>query len=244
MRRKAKTSKDGLTPWPPTAQAIELMKRKHGRIYILGSAGRDKRGAYYLECLCDCGSITIVNMSKIVSGRTQSCGCLHDEKLLKSVTKHGNANWIGRKGGSHIIYSKWQSIKARCFYKTTPSYERYGGRGITICDGYRYNFEFFKNDLGEQPSPDHTLDRIDPNKNYSCGKCNHCISNGWLMNIRWADQETQANNKCRTIYITVYGTKMSVAQAARRLNVKRSTLASRLKNGWSEQKAIETPFRQ
>jgi hypothetical protein len=236
-----KISKSDLTPWPPTPMAIEMMKVKHGRLAILGSAGRDKRGAYFLECLCDCGVVAIIGMAKIKSGHSGSCGCLHLEKQTKAVTKHGDSNWAGRKAESHIIYSKWQSVKARCLYKTTPSYPRYGGRGITICDGYRYNYEFFKADLGEQPSKEHSVDRVNPNLSYSCGKCDHCNENGWPMNIRWANQETQANNKCNSIVLFYNGERITASQAQRKYGIHRTVIRKRISDGWSAEDILTTP---
>jgi hypothetical protein len=68
-------------------------------------------------------------------------------------------------------------MQDRCDRKRHPAYERYGGRGITICDRWR-SFENFLADLGERPEGK-TLDRIDPDGNYEPSNC------------RWATWEEQ-----------------------------------------------------
>ena len=47
---------------------------------------------------------------------------------------------------------------------------RYGGRGITVCDQWN-DFETFVSDMGEKPSPNHSLERLDNNLGYSPDNC-------------------------------------------------------------------------
>lgn len=78
----------------------------------------------------------------------------------------------------------WTNMKDRCYNKNYQNYERYGGRGITVWDGWRNNFEAFHLYVGDKPSVQHSLDRIDNNKGYEPG------------NVRWATPHQQSANIC------------------------------------------------
>jgi len=80
----------------------------------------------------------------------------------------------------------WAAMRKRCLNPACHNYEYYGGRGITICKRWD-RFENFLEDMGERPSPNHSLDRIDVDGNYEPTNC------------RWADKLTQMNNTRRTL---------------------------------------------
>jgi hypothetical protein len=107
-------------------------------------------------------------------------------KLPSSLLKHGMT-------GSPEFVS-WSCMITRTTNPKAKSWSNYGGRGISICGRWRESFEAFYQDLGPGPK-DTSIDRIDVNGNYSCGKCEECLSNGWLPNCRWADPVTQGRNK-------------------------------------------------
>lgn len=80
-------------------------------------------------------------------------------------------------------YKCWQQIKARCLNPNHKAYPDYGGRGITICDAWKDDFELFWGQVGPRPTPKHSLDRIDNNKGYEPG------------NVRWATKTEQNRNR-------------------------------------------------
>jgi hypothetical protein len=79
----------------------------------------------------------------------------------------------------------WRSMIWRCQNEHAINFDRYGGRGIRVCDEWQ-EFAVFLADMGERPSPDHTLDRIDSDGNYEPSNC------------RWATVEVQQANRRKT----------------------------------------------
>lgn len=59
----------------------------------------------------------------------------------------------------------------RCTVKKAKEYDVYGGRGITVCDRWIDSFETFAYDMGELPSPQHQLDRINNDGDYEPTNC-------------------------------------------------------------------------
>jgi hypothetical protein len=94
-----------------------------------------------------------------------------------------NRFW-SRKWGEfpRLEYSAWRSMVARCCDKRNPSYPRYGGRGIRVCERWRRDFMSFLSDMGPRPSPVHSIDRLDNDGDYA------------LENCRWATPWQQAHN--------------------------------------------------
>lgn len=98
--------------------------------------------------------------------------------------KHGHA----AKGAETSEYGIWLAMKRRCYLKTNKKYQRYGGRGITVCSRWlgADGFANFLADMGRRPSG-LTLDREDNDGNYTPDNC------------RWATQKVQQNNRSNNI---------------------------------------------
>jgi hypothetical protein len=68
-------------------------------------------------------------------------------------------------------YRIWKAIKTRCLNPNADHYERYGGRGIKICERWSLDFASFLTDMGRRPSSKYEIDRIDNDGNYEPGNC-------------------------------------------------------------------------
>lgn len=86
------------------------------------------------NCLCDCGNTVVVDSNSLKSGNTTACGCRKSEGWGNSLT-HGKSNTR--------IYRIWQAMKSRCYYEKNKYYKNYGGRGITVCDEWKHDFQAF-----------------------------------------------------------------------------------------------------
>lgn len=166
---------------------IELAGSKIGRLTVLWEvesarypSGKPKRR---YECECECGRRSVVLLSHLRSGHTQSCGCLATERRTEAQLKHGHA-----RGGLSPTYISWKNMLQRCYSVRHPHYKNYGGRGITICNRWRESFETFLADMGERPKG-LTLERVNNDGNYEPGNC------------IWATYTKQSNNRRSLIRI-------------------------------------------
>lgn len=78
-------------------------------------------------------------------------------------------------------YGVWKSMRGRCMNSNNPAYDRYGGRGISVCERWN-DFLIFLADMGQRPKG-LSLDRIDNSKGYDPSNC------------RWATAIEQRHNR-------------------------------------------------
>lgn len=141
---------------------ISLVGMEFGRLCVTRESPDRKNGKVYWECVCKCGNDALIAGSSLRTGLSKSCGCgVKDSNISRSI--HGMT-----KSPEH---KAWRQILARCDNKSNPGYKDYGGRGISVCERWRYSFLNFFEDMGRRPSSGHSIDRKDTNGNYEPDNC-------------------------------------------------------------------------
>lgn len=141
---------------------LDLVGKKFGQLTVLEFYDVN-HGMSRWRCRCDCGNETIVYGNHMLSGNTQSCGCVGREKRRKACTKHGQ---------SHArIYQVWADMKDRCYNPNNCAYEYYGGKGIRVCDDWLIPNNFFEWAFANGYDDSLTIDRLDANGWYEPNNC-------------------------------------------------------------------------
>ena len=202
-------------------QPPNLIGRKFGRLTIINNLGivsfTKSHPRTHYECLCECGNRKTVSRNQLLRGKTMSCGCLFEETLAKRNTTHG--------GTKTRLFRIWGGMIARCEIKTASGYRNYGAKGITVQESWRMSFLQFKNDVGEPPSPSHTLDRIDTSKGYNKENC------------RWATRKRQSYNSSVVRLLTYEGYTASLADWGRASGLG-AAFGWRVRRGWETARAL------
>lgn len=191
---------------------VDLTGHKFGPLRVVGRTktyGSPKDKAAKWLCVCDCGGQTIrssVQLTRKVKPPTACCRTCP----MHGKNKHGAINTKE--------YRAWNDMNQRCTNPKNARFKDYGGRGISVCAEWRASFTEFLSHVGLAPIG-WSLDRIDNDRGYEPG------------NVRWVPNGEQQHNRRRTIYVEHDGERMPLAVLAKRLNVKKNTLYSRLRRG-------------
>lgn len=129
-------------------------------------------------------------------------------------------------------YSIWMNLRARCNNPNTTHYDRYGGRGIRVCQRWTDDFMNFLSDMGRRPSRSHSIDRIDNDGDYEPSNC------------RWATRSEQSRNRRSSRFIEFGGKTQTLADWADEKGMHQKTLHNRLRKGWTIERALTQPLRK
>jgi hypothetical protein len=174
----------------------------------------------FFWCLCDCGKETNVRIVHLKNLRTVSCGC------YKRYSKGDEYKAYIRKA--------WRAIK----YRTSSNYfqsDLYYDKGVKVCEEWLNNFDsFYLWSIQNGYKKGLHIDRIDSNGDYSPENC------------RVVTPKINANNKKDTHYVTYNGETVALKIILDTLGKSDMyyTIRGRIKRGWNEQKAIDTPIRK
>lgn len=128
------------------------------------------------------------------------------------------------------IYGIWGDMLYKCNTNTSPVYDNYGGRGIKVCDEW-HNFDAFFSDMGDRPSKEHSIERVNVDGDYCKTNC------------VWATPKDQARNRRNSKFIFINGLKLQVDDYCEQYGISKAAIKNRLRRGWSNSRIIETPVR-
>lgn len=203
---------------------------RFGRLEVIGPETR-RKGGICMPCRCDCGAVREFLAANLRHGRSRSCGCLQRERTSAANTVRTTTHGHTKGGRPSKAYMLWSRMRRRCDYEKGDNYANYGGRGIKVCDRWsgENGFANFFADMGEPPAG-MSLDRIDPNGDYSKENC------------RWTTPKGQARNRRNNRLITFRDETKCLAEWAETYGHHTRTVWCRLSNGWSVEKALTTPL--
>ena len=176
---------------------------RYGRLTIIREvepAGSIHKRVRRFLCRCDCGNEIICRLPNLKSGTTKSCGCYR--KFVSS----------NRRDCHHLqntrIYRIWCGMKRRCYNKHNEHFDRYGGRGIIVCDEWKTDFmNFYDWAMSNGYDDKLSIDRINNEGNYEPSNC------------RWANQKQQIVNSTAAIKCSLGGNIVSLSDIAAILGV-------------------------
>ena len=123
-------------------------------------------------------------------------------------------------------YVIWRGMLARCYDEKANNFERYGARGVTVCDRWRKSFKNFLADMGDRPSKLHSLERKENSGSYSPDNC------------KWATRQEQARNKRTNIRITFNGRTLTPPEWAEETGLDPKLIRLRTYRGWPTEQVL------
>jgi hypothetical protein len=195
----------------------DLTNKVYGLWVVVEEGKRNSCNKRMWLCECACGYKVEVVQDSLTRGLSNMCKKCSARKAVRKQDKFLRVD--------HRLYSIWKGIKKRVYGTKSKNYDRYGGRGITLCDRW-HDFLLFIKDMEESFEEGLTLDRVDNNKGYTPENC------------RWATKEQQNNNQERSLKLLFKGVYYTESQLARETGVPRTTIQSRRRLGYSVEEMV------
>lgn len=210
-------------------KAKDITGEKYGKLTVLGRDYTKGTKMAYWVCECDCGEIISARGTRLKDGTTNSCGCDKNRYTNYNVSKRTSNLYTRTQLSETRLYKIWQGMKERCYNPKDDKYKYYGAKGIKVCDEWQNAYSFIAWAIENGYIKGFTIDRIDPNKDYSPSNC------------RWANNFTQSNNRTSNKLLTIDGNTLTIAQWCRVYDIPESTVRNRLNKGMNAKLALTLP---
>jgi len=207
---------------PHDTRFYDLTNQQFERLLVVEYAGQKMYGGRnrnIWKCQCSCGQITYVQTQHLTSKRIRSCGCLAKDELSARRKTHGKSKTS--------IFSIYNNMIKRCLDIKDGGHPSYGGRGIKVCERWLESFENFYEDMGDRPSNEYSIDRVNNNGNYSKENC------------RWATKTEQNNNTRQNVLIEYNGEIKTASQWSKVTNIPVEKILYRYKKKWDLDKVFD-----
>lgn len=199
---------------------VDLTGQRFGMLTVICRNGTSSDKQALWECKCDCGKVHFVRGRDLRSGHTKTCGCKSHELTNAAKITHGQSD--------SRVYGIWRAMRSRCYLPSVKEYKNYGGRGITVCDEWRNDFQaFYDWAMANGYAEDLTIERKDVNGNYEPSNC------------RWVTNKEQQNNKRNNHLLEYNGEIHTITEWSEITGIKKTTIERRInKYGWSIEKSL------
>jgi len=195
---------------------VDLIRQTFGKLTVVSRNGSSRHKKALWLCQCECGRTATIGSGNLRSGRSQSCGVCPYET-------HGLTH--------HRLYSIYKGIKSRCNRIGQKGFKNYGGRGITLEDGFSTFEKFYAWAIANGYQSNLTIERINNEGNYSPDNCT------------WKTRLEQSHNR-RTTKLTpdlvlsirkhIENGKLQQKQIALLFNISHQTVSNiKTKRVWS-----------
>jgi len=154
---------------------------------------------------------------------------MFDFPVKPPKARHWN-HGLCRNDWQHPLYGVYKTMIARCHCSWNHKYAIYGARGIKVCQRWRESIVNFLQDMGDRPSAEHSIGRIDNAGDYCPENC------------RWETRKQQSRNRRNNHLLAFRGKSKTIVEWSEITGLRQETIRRRINDyGWTTEEALTTP---
>ena len=125
--------------------------------------------------------------------------------------------WMNKKKKYNGLYGIWRDMKNRCFNPNGKAFNRYGGRGITVCKEWQNSFQAFYEWAKDKHRKRYQIDRRNNDGNYCPENCRFITQ---IENIRNCSATKLNVKKVKEIKILLKENKLTHLEIGKMFGVR------------------------